>query len=471
VATVAGFAVLLSGCGESDKPGAPAPETTPAHIPRVTIQQPLVEPPPPPPPLAAFRVVDGDTGKPVRRAVVHVGQRAARARANGLAQVSVARLGRVRVRVAARGYQPYAARRVVRRSAPTVIEVYRPATQWPQYGANYARTQAHSAIRLRPPFRVVWTRGLGGFLEFPAVVWGGVAYIHNIKGWLQALRMEDGRILWRRRVGTQMASSPAVDPDNGLLVSAAKHPGWVSVLRLRTGKLLWRYPTGISEPSPVVRDGIAFVAGEDGRVHAVDLRTRRARWVVDIGAKVTSSPALVGNRLYVGSYGGRVVCLNARNGRLRWSTGVGSRVYGTVAVAQGRVFVPSVFSGLYGLSARSGRILWRVPLGESHSSPAVHGGRVFFGTKGGTVMAVSARTGRVLWSRSAGGNVAGAVQVVAGLVYAAGTTSRLYVFHPRSGRTVWSFRFSEYVPLSGNGARLLLHGFSRIWAVESRRRR
>jgi outer membrane protein assembly factor BamB len=462
------LAALAVGCGKTERAEAPAPETTRAPDPAPTTTEEAE--PALPPPLAAVRVVDGDTEKHVQQAVVHVGPRAARTRPNGLARIRVPRLGRTLVRVTAPGYAPYAQPRIVRRVGPLVVEVFRRATQWTHYGATYARTQAHPAIRLRPPFRVEWTRDLGGFLEFPAVVWGGVAYIHTIQGWLWALRMDNGHLVWRRRVGTTMASSPAVDPENGLLVSAAKHPGWVSVLRLRTGKLLWRYPTGVSEPSPVVRAGIAYVGGEDGRVHAVDLRRRRALWVVDTGAKVTSSPALAGNRLYVGNYGGRVVCLDARTGRLRWSAGVGSRVYGTVAVANGRVFVPSVFSGLYGLSAQTGRILWRVPLGETHTSPAYYRGRVFFGTKGGTVLAVSARSGRVLWSRYVAGNVAGAVQVVAGLVYASGSSTRIYVFHPRTGRTVWSFPYSQYVPVSGNGERLILHGYSRIWAVEPKGR-
>jgi hypothetical protein len=34
---------------------------------------------------------------------------------------------------------------------------------------------------------------------------------------------------------------------------------------------------------------------------------------------------------------------------------------------------------------------------------------------------------------------------------------------------VLSFPHGEYVPVSGNGRRLLLHGYSRIWAVEPKR--
>ena len=32
------------------------------------------------------------------------------------------------------------------------------------------RTNAHPGIELRPPFRVVWSRGIGSLIEFPAVI-------------------------------------------------------------------------------------------------------------------------------------------------------------------------------------------------------------------------------------------------------------------------------------------------------------
>ena len=73
--------------------------------------------------------------------------------------------------------------------------------------------------------------------------------------------------------------------------------------------------------------------------------------------KITSSPALVGKRLYFGDYAGRVFALDSRNGRVIWRGSAGGRVYGTVAVAGGRVFAPSVFSGLSALSAKNGRLL------------------------------------------------------------------------------------------------------------------
>jgi outer membrane protein assembly factor BamB len=290
-------------------------------------------------------------------------------------------------------------------------------------------------------------------------------------GYVRALSMDDGHEVWKRRVGSRMASSPGVDRERDQLVVTTMWPGTAVVLDARTGRIRWRYRTGISEASPVVRKGIAYLGGENGRLYALDLRRRRARWVASTGDKITASPALVGNRVFIGDYSGHAYAFNSRTGRRLWKRSVGTRVYGTPAVANGRVFVPSVFSGLWALDARSGRVRWHLPLWEAHGAPGVYRGRVYFGTKSGTVYCISAARGRVIWTRSARGNVASASIVVDGVVYVAGTTSRIWALDWRTGRRLWTFPYSQYAPVSGNGGRLLMHGYSRLWAVEPKRKR
>jgi outer membrane protein assembly factor BamB len=139
-------------------------------------------------------------------------------------------------------------------------------------------------------------------------------------------------------------------------------------------------------------------------------------------------------------------------------------------VAGGRVFAPSVFSGLSALSAGSGRLLWRIPVGVYlYSAPAAYKGRVYFGTYAGRVYCASARSGRIIWSRGIGRRISGAVEVVDGVVYAS-TFGRTVGWDWRTGRRLWRFPRGEYVPISGNGSTLLVHGHSRIWAVEPKRR-
>ena len=119
-----------------------------------------------------------------------------------------------------------------------------------------------------------------------------------------------------------------------------------------------------------------------------------------------------------------------------------------------------------------GRYLWRVHTGSYvYSSPAVWGGRVFFGSYGGAFYCVSAATGRSLWQVSTGGSISGAAVVVDGVAYAGSFSHRIVGVDARTGRVRVRFPHGEYVPVSGNGGRLLFHGYSRLYAVEPRRRR
>ncbi len=331
---VVALAVLAAGCGS-----------------RASLQQPAAPAAPPRRPHAALAL-------PRRR---HRGGRRHRAAActgrsfasggwptgrtaKGNAGFRLRRRAPLVVAVAARGYEERAVRMPFQRRRRVVVRVYQPALQWPMYGASPARTQAHPAIGLRPPFRVVWSRGLGSLIEFPAVVSDGVAYVGNNHGTVYALSMRNGRTLWRHVVsGGKMASSPAVVGDE-LVVHGMD--GVVRVLDRRTGGLRFAVRVGSPiESSPIVRDRIDYFGAWNGNVYALDLRTRRFRWIYHGGSKITSSAALAGRTLYIGDYGGRLLALAPGSGRLRWSAGVNGRIYGTPAVWGGRVFVPSSDGG------------------------------------------------------------------------------------------------------------------------------
>ncbi|HEY7603074.1 MAG TPA: PQQ-binding-like beta-propeller repeat protein [Gaiellaceae bacterium] len=413
-------------------------------------------------------VVDGDTGRRVRGALVRVGRLADRADRKGNAGFRLRRRAPLVVSVAARGYAPRSTRLPFQRRRRVVVRVYQPGLQWPMYGATPSRTQAHGAIGLRPPFRLAWSRGLGALVEFPAVVYQRVAYVGNNRGTVYALSMRNGRVLWRHVVpGGKMASSPAVVGDD-LVVHGMD--GVVRVLDRRTGRLRFAVRVGSPiESSPVVRDRIDYFGAWNGNVYALDLRARRFRWVHHGGFKITSSAALAARTLYIGDYGGRLLALAPGSGRLRWSAGVNGRIYGTPAVWGGRVFVPSSDGGSLTAFSTGGRYLWRVRTGSYvYSSPAVWAGRVFFGSYNGLLYCVSAWSGRVGWTVQTGGPVSGAPAVVDGVVYAGSFAHRIVGADARTGRVLLHFPHGEYVPVSGGGGRLLLHGYSRIYAVEPR---
>ena len=440
--------LLAAGCGER---GAEAPA-------------------PPKPPLSAVRVtvIDGNTHARVRNAIVRVGGRTARTNAHGVARIPLRRHVALVTQIRARGYLSKSVRLPFRTRPQSTVVLYQPSLQWPMYGVDASRTQAQTEIHLRPPFREIWERDAGSLIEFPAVVSEGTAYVSNFHGTVAAIAMDSGQVLWRRLTPHgKMASSPAVWGDR-LVVHGMD--GVVRVLARSNGRLLAQFAVGSPvESSPVVRDGIDYFGAWNGRVFALDLRRMRVRWTFPSGCKLTSSVAIAGGTVYIGDYCGRLLALLRATGRERWAGAVNGRIYGTPAVAAGRVFVPSSNGGSLSAFSTGGRFLWRRYTGSYvYSSPAVWRGRVFFGAYNGIFYALSAASGRTLWTIGLGGPISGAAVVVDGVAYAGSFAHRILGVDAASGRVLLDFPHGEYVPVSGDGGRLLLHGYSRLYAVTSR---
>jgi outer membrane protein assembly factor BamB len=410
-------------------------------------------------------VVDGDTNARVRGARVTIGRRSAHTDKHGVATIPLLRHTALVTAAIKNGYDERAVRLSFGKRPKSTIRIFRRSLQWTMYGADAQRRQAQPDLRVRPPFRVVWSRGLGTLIEFPAVVKDGVAYIANARGTVSALDMRNGKVIWQHDTPHgKMASSPAVWR-NQIVVHGMD--GNVYVLRRSDGHLLWHYSAGSPvESSPVVIEGVDVFGAWNGTITALDLRTHKVRWRRSGGCKVTSSAALAGSTLYVGDYCGRLLALRVGNGTLRWSRSVNGRVYGTPAVDAGRVFVPSSTGGSLTAFSTKGRFLWRRSTGSYvYSSPAVADGRVFFGSYNGVFYALRARDGATLWAHGTGGPISGAATVVDGVAYAGSFAHRIIGVDTRSGRIVLNFPHGEYVPVSGAGNRLLLHGYSRIYAV------
>ena len=419
--------------------------------------------------LLVVTVVNGDTSRRVPGALVQIGRRRDRSDRHGVALIRVGRRGAYNVTVNAGGYTARTLREPFQLRRKVTIRIYRPALQWPMYGVSAARSQVQSEIRLRPPFHVVWSRGIGSMIEFPAVVWDGVAYIANQWGSIHALSMRSGNAVWQYDTPHgKMAASPAIWRDE---LVAHGMDGRVWVLDRQTGRLRWNRSVGSPiESSPVVWHGVDYFGTWNGRLYALDLRTGRFRWTHVLGAKTTSSASIAGRTLYIGDYAGRVWAIDAPTGRTRWVRGVNGRVYGTPALSHGRVFVPSSDGNSVTAFSMSGRYLWSVHAGSYvYSSPAVWGGRVIFGSADGVLYCVSAGSGQTLWTVGVGGPVSGAAAVVDGVAYVGSLIGRIIGVDARTGRVLLRFPHGRYVPVSGNGGVLLFHGFSRLYAVAPRR--
>ena len=338
-------------------------------------------------------VLDGDKSTPVRGAEVRVGSRAGRTGRDGVAKIRIARHARLPVTVAKRGYDAYDQRLQFRGKPKVGVRVFQSKLQWLRYGATPGRTQAHPFIRVRPPFRVVWSRAVGGLMEFPAAVSDDVAFVSNYHGSVRAYSMRNGAKIWRRDTAGKMAASPAIA---GEVLVAHGMDGRVYVLNRHNGRVLWTYDVGAPiESSPLVLDGVDYFGAWNGTVYALDLATHKARWTYGSGYKITSSAAFANGTIYIGDYGGRLLALSARDRRPAL-VGLGQRPHLRHPGGGERPGVRDLLDRrLPDRVLDRGARLWSLGTGSYvYSSPAVWNGRVYFGSYNGSFYAVSARNRR-----------------------------------------------------------------------------
>ena len=98
-----------------------------------------------------------------------------------------------------------------------------------------------------------------------------------------------------------------------------------------------------------------------------------------------STPALVGNRLYIGAQNNYLYCVDATTGKEVWNYRTGAAIWSSPAVQGGRVVFGSYDSHLYVLDAKNGRLINRIKLdGKCLATPIIDKGKIYVGTGTGT---------------------------------------------------------------------------------------
>jgi len=370
------------------------------------------------------------------------------------------------------------------------------------FGGSPARTR-FAPSELRPPFRLRYAiPGGGGLIEMPPAVALGRIVFGTHRGFVVASSLESGRELWRTRLGTCIASSPAVRNGIVYLGWAGTAPcqrkkdreGGVVALDLVTGRVLWKYHTGNVESSPAIVGSTlyfsAFRTRHDSTVYAMRLgRDRRMLCSLRVGSKIASSPAVIGSTLYVSAYDRHLYALDSSTCALRWKTsafdndlstrlllGVRSLVkkgswtetgyYATPAVAYQRVFLGTIDGVFTAFDAHTGQPRWSRQLGGSvYGSAAIWHEVVYVGTTDGVFHALSARTGREFWKRDLGGGISGSATVTNRRVYVATFARETFALNARTGAIEWRFPDGRYSPLVVAGKRAVLVGMGTIYGL------
>lgn len=185
-------------------------------------------------------------------------------------------------------------------------------------------------------------------------------------GVVYRLALDDGEVQWSYETeGADLESaefgfdrksiiaSPAVGSG---LVLVGSRDGHMYALDQASGELAWRVSHDISwaMSSPALSEGALFSGTSDGLfVHRVNLDSGNEVWRLVGDGYTWSSPALVGNTVYIGDGDGSLRAVDAESGQERWSFRAGGAVYSSPWVEDAAVYFGADDGVVYALDSAS----------------------------------------------------------------------------------------------------------------------
>jgi outer membrane protein assembly factor BamB len=167
--------------------------------------------------------------------------------------------------------------------------------------------------------KVRWKVQTDGPVHATAAVHNGLVYIAGCDERFRAVRATDGKVMFEIALGSYTGASTAIDGERAFV---GTFDADVFALDLKTRKVAWSYRDPDRQfpyYSSAALDTAAgktrvIVGGRDKAIHAIDAATGKPAWKFVTRARVDSSPALAGGRVYVGSSDGKLYVLDAASG-------------------------------------------------------------------------------------------------------------------------------------------------------------
>jgi len=159
-------------------------------------------------------------------------------------------------------------------------------------------------------------------------------------------------------------------------------------LNAANGNLVWRYDTELPlGNSPTLANGIAYVAGHDRKIHALDAITGVHLWEF-AGAEsgYDTNPLVVNGRVFAGNRDGYMYAIGAHGtsnqGRLIWKYKTGGPIHLSAAYKDGVIYFAANDNYAYALRADTGALVWKslkLPGDGYHSYwPVIYQDKVIF---------------------------------------------------------------------------------------------
>jgi eukaryotic-like serine/threonine-protein kinase len=290
----------------------------------------------------------------------------------------------------------------------------------------------------------IWARETGA-TRATATLKGNHLYLGTEAGMVYAIERKGGKVLWKAPVAQgQIRQAPLVI-DNKVIVESFDNT--IYAIEIGTGNLIWKYERkegsfGYAAPvltrtniSSTQRDDMILLVCGDSYLYALDPSTGNERWRTSLNGKSVTTPAVLGDKLFLSGDGIVPIALSPQKGRRLWeASGIKTGWFGACLLAGNTLYVTNDQRYVYAINSNNGQMRWQVRLlGGSQNRPTLEKetNTLYIGSitfrDNPTLTALEATTGAKLWEYKAG-YLSASPLIENGVLYIGSTNGNFYAF-------------------------------------------
>lgn len=212
---------------------------------------------------------------------------------------------------------------------------------------------------------------------------------------------ESGRYLWNAHLG-RAATNAEPASVNGFAVYVTNSNKLIALDR-KTGREIWKVELTHVPSSATIADNERVMVGtEEGKMETFDARTGAIKWNMAANARIDSRPLLAGKLVAFASEDSKVYVSRIDMAKLIWRFAAGGPIVAPLSSHGTRtLLIPSTDKTLYAVDLYSGESIWSFATGAPlRSEPIVVDNDIYVVNSEGILSEIDAETGQSRWTIS-----------------------------------------------------------------------